>query len=180
MLKQIASVIVTYFLPFGLMASGSVLDGWNLKALGGKEIPVSDLRGKVVLITNIATKCGHTPQLEGLQKLHEKYSAKGLLVVGVPSNDFGGQTPEDAAGIEKFCKFNYGVKFKVTEKIQVLGEGKHPFIAKLLAASPEKSEIKWNFEKFLVGKDGQVTHRFLSKTQPLGGEIERAVEGLLK
>ncbi len=133
-----------------------------------------------VLIVNIATKCGHTPQLEFLEKLNKDYKKKGLTIVGVPSNEFGGQTPESDADVEKFCKLNYGATFQISKKQKVLGNDKNPLIAKLIKASQSDSPIQWNFEKFLVSKNGKVVQRFSSSVKPDSKEFINAVEASLK
>ena len=144
-LCQLATVMIT------LIALAS--PGWaggmyqqKINNIGGKPMNLSDYKGHPVLFVNIATKCGYTPQLDGLEALYQEYKEKGLRVVGIPSNDFGGQTPEDNEGVQKFCKLNYGVTFPLTEKAVVKGEKKHPLIAHLLEQSADKKEIKWKLK----------------------------------
>ncbi|NCN95823.1 MAG: glutathione peroxidase, partial [Bdellovibrionales bacterium] len=127
----------------------------------------------------IATKCGYTKQLEGLEALYKKYKSKGLVVVGVPSNDFGGQTPENEGEVKSFCKLNYGVTFPLTEKVVVKGEKKHPLFKDLIAQSEGAKEVSWNFEKFLLNRDGKVMARYLSKVTPESKELQKAIESLL-
>jgi glutathione peroxidase len=139
------------------------------------EISISN---KNVLIVNIATRCGYTPQLTALEKLYKKYQDKGLIVVGVPSNEFGSQSPEDDAGIEKFCKLNYGVTFPLSKKTIVLGKDKNR-VFKYLLEKTNKAEIKWNFEKFLISSSGSV-ERFSSSVSPDSKQLAEAIEKALK
>ena len=125
----------------------------------GETIKLEDLKGKAVLVVNIATQCGYTPQLDNLEKVHQKYKDKGLVVIGIPSNDFGGQTPESDKEVAKFCKINYGASL-----IKQDGEG----------------EIRWNFEKFLIGKDGKLVKRFRSGVKPDSDEVTSKIEKQLK
>jgi glutathione peroxidase len=140
-----------------------------LKTLTGKAFDAETLKGKVVLIVNTASKCGFTPQFEGLEQLHKDYSSKGLIILGFPCNQFGGQDPGSGGEIHEFCQRNYGVSFPMMEKIEVNGDNESPLYAYLKS---EKSgllglkRIKWNFEKFLIGKDGRVVDRFSTMTEP--------------
>ncbi len=145
----------------------------------GFAVDLKQYQGKVVLVVNIATRCGYTGQLEGLEAIYKKYQQQGLVVLGVPSNDFGSQTPEVDEEVKKFCKLNYGVSFPLTAKTVVKGSGKDPVIAELLKASGNK-EIEWNFEKFLVNRSGQVTERFSSKVTPQDSKLVSAIEAALK
>ncbi len=144
-----------------------------------RETTLNDYRGKALLIVNIATQCGYTQQLDTLEKLYEKYKSKGLVVLGIPSNDFGGQTPEADQDVEKFCKLRYGVTFPLTSKQTVKGGSKHPLVAELIAADGKNQEIAWNFEKFVVDKQGRLAGRFKSDVPPnseaLMGVIEEAL-----
>lgn len=155
-------------------------DKTPINALGGKPLKAEDFSGKVVLVVNIATQCGYTPQLTGLQKLHDQFAAKGFAVLGVPRNDYGGQTPEAAPAVEKFCQLNYGVKFPLTEKAATKGKDKHPLFAQLFEQSSDKKEIAWNFEKFLVGKNKKLIARFASSVDPMSDSIVQAIEKALK
>ncbi len=136
-------------------------------------------KGQPVLMVNIATQCGYTPQLDGLEKLYNQYKAKGFVVVGVPSNDFGSQTPESNEGVKKFCLLNYGVSFPLTEKVVVKGDQKHPLIANLISQSSDKKEIGWNFEKFLIDKEGKLVERFSSSVKPEDKELTEKIASLL-
>ncbi len=151
-----------------------------LQTLAGKPASLETYRGKILLIVNTASECGYTPQYKGLQELHDRYSGKGLVVLGFPSNDFGAQEPGSAQQIQTFCERNYGVKFPLFAKGPVSGAQKQPLFAWLVEHSSGKSEIAWNFEKFLIGPDGDVLQRFKSGDKPTGGAIEDAVRRLLE
>ena len=155
---------------------------FTMDSLDGKPVDLSKYQGKVVMIVNTASKCGNTPQYEKLQKLHEKYNDKGLAILGFPANDFKSQEPGTNEDIAAFCKKNYGVTFDMFSKIVVKGEGQAPLYKFL--TSPETNpkyagDITWNFEKFLIGKDGKVVARFKPKTQPDSDEVVKAIEAEL-
>ncbi len=138
----------------------------------GNEVKMSDFDGKVVLVVNTASKCGYTPQFEGLEELYKKLNKEGLVVLGFPSNEFGSQDPGTNEEILEFCQANYGVTFPMFSKIMVNGEEAHPIYKYLKTNVPdmEPAEIKWNFTKFLIGKDGKPLKRYESKVKP--AEIE--------
>ncbi|MGN6781312.1 MAG: glutathione peroxidase [Marmoricola sp.] len=153
---------------------------FSARTLGGEELSLSTYAGKVVLVVNTASQCGFTPQYEGLEELHRRYADQGLVVLGFPCNQFGGQEPGDAEQIGAFCEKNYGVSFPMFDKIDVNGDDAHPLYRWLRS---EKGgvlgdAIKWNFTKFLVGRDGQVIKRYGSTTKPekISGDIEAALE----
>jgi glutathione peroxidase len=155
------------------------LHDFSATAIDGTEQDLSAYDGKVVLVVNTASKCGFTPQYEGLEELYESYADQGLVILGFPCDQFGHQEPGAEAEIQEFCKLNYGVTFPMMAKIEVNGDGAHPLYQWLRA---EKggiigSKIKWNFTKFLVGKDGTVIDRYASTTKPekLTGDIEKAL-----
>ncbi len=152
----------------------------KMKSIDGKELDLSKFKGKVVLVVNVASKCGYTPQYEGLQALFEKYEKDGLVVLGVPSNDFGKQEPGTDAEIVEFCKTNYKVTFPMTSKVVVKGKEKAELYSALTAATPDKdgkiTEVGWNFEKFLIGRDGKVVARFKSAVAPNAEELNKAIK----
>ncbi|HEY8503164.1 MAG TPA: glutathione peroxidase [Gemmataceae bacterium] len=151
----------------------------KVTAIDGKEMDLSQYKGKVVLLVNVASRCGYTPQYEGLQALYQKYKDKGLVVIGVPSNDFGKQEPGTNEQIAEFCKANYGVTFPMLAKVKVKGEGKAPLYQYLTSkeTNPDHAgEIGWNFEKFLIGRDGKVAGRYKSKVEPTSEELVGAIE----
>jgi glutathione peroxidase len=150
------------------------------KALGGENLELKTFRGKVVLVVNTASECGFTPQYAGLEALNQKYRARGLEVLGFPCNQFGAQEPGEAAEIGAFCRKNYGVSFRMFDKIDVNGSGAHPLYQWLTQAAPGilgTEAIKWNFTKFLIGRDGKVVKRYAPKTEP--GAIEGDIDALL-
>jgi glutathione peroxidase len=148
---------------------------WELSAKGidGKDVALSTYKGKVVLAVNVASECGYTPQYEGLEKLYEKYKDKGFFVLGFPSNEFGGQEPGSNSEIATFCKSKYGVTFPMFAKIETKGANASP-VYKLLTAN--HGEPKWNFHKYLVGKDGRVRMAYPSKVKPDDAELTKAID----
>ena len=158
----------------------SRLYDFEINSLQGKPINLNDYAGKVVLVVNTASKCGLTPQYEGLQALYDKYHDRGLVIIGAPCNQFANQEPGDAGTIQGECLINYGVSFPITEKIEVNGKGTHPLFAYLKKAAPGTltNAVKWNFTKFLVGKDGQPIKRYAPTTKPeqLSADIEAALK----
>jgi glutathione peroxidase len=152
---------------------------FTAKDIDGNERPLSDYSGKVLLVTNVASKCGFTPQYEGLEKLHETYADQGLEVLGFPCDQFGHQEPGDEAEIKEFCSLTYQVKFPMFAKVNVNGDEADPIYQWLKSqkGGPLGSRIKWNFTKFLIGRDGQVIDRFAPTTKPekLTADIERAL-----
>ena len=158
----------------------SSLYDFTINSLQGKEMNLADYAGKVVLVVNTASKCGLTPQYEGLQALYDKYADKGLVIIGSPCNQFANQEPGDSEAIQGNCLINYGVSFPITEKIEVNGKGAHPLFAYLKKAAPGTltNAVKWNFTKFLVGNDGQPIKRYSPTTKPeqLEADIEAALQ----
>jgi glutathione peroxidase len=178
----------------------SALSAIPLKTIDGKDASLADHAGKVLLVVNVASKCGLTPQYDGLEALHERLEGQGFSVLGFPANDFGAQEPGTNDEIADFCRTNFSVKFPMFEKITVTGEGKHPLYAGLTAAQPAKQgdpeafrerlrgfgmtpnadpEILWNFEKFVIAKDGSVAARFAPTTAPDDGELAAVIEAEL-
>src|SRR4051794_20123862 len=161
--------------------TGSVLD-IEIGALQGGSANLSQYAGKAVLIVNVASKCGLTPQYSGLERLQERYAEQGFTVLGVPCNQFLGQEPGSAEEIAEFCSATYGVTFPLTEKVEVNGEGRHPLYDRLVGfadAEGHSGDIRWNFEKFLIGRDGEVVARFSPQTEPESAELVAAVEKAL-
>jgi glutathione peroxidase len=172
-----------------------------VRKIGGEETSLAEFKGHVLLVVNVASKCGLTPQYEGLEKVYEQYKGQGLVVAGFPANDFKAQEPGTNEEIQSFCTLNFGVKFPLFEKIAVVGEGKHPLYAALIAAQPKavslsevswrdklkgygieanpEPEVLWNFEKFLVSRSGEVVQRFAPDTQPDAPELVAAIEAEL-
>lgn len=155
---------------------------FKMTGIDGKEVDLAQYKGKVVVIVNVASQCGYTPQYEGLQKLYEDYSKDGLVIIGVPANDFGKQEPGSDEEIAKFCKTNYKVTFPMMSKVVVKGEGQTPLYQFLTGKDTNPGydgDVKWNFEKFLIGRDGKVTARFKSGVAPTGEEMIKAVKAEL-
>lgn len=152
------------------------------KSINGNEFKMNDLKGKVVLVVNVASQCGYTPQVEKLESLYERYRAKNFVILGVPTNDFGGQTPEDDKGFQAFCSKNYNVTFPMLSKRTVSGPKKRDLYQYLTEKTPKEYQgaIKWNFEKFLVDKKGNVVGRYESSTDPLSKTLTNTIEELLK
>ncbi len=143
------------------------LNSFKVERLTGEPDLLGDTRGKVVLVVNVASRCGLTPQYAGLEKLQQEFAGKGFTVVGVPCNQFGGQEPGSAEEIEQFCSTTYGVSFPLTEKVEVNGPRRHALYSWLTGKeSGHPGDITWNFEKFLIGRDGKLVARFPPKTPP--------------
>jgi glutathione peroxidase len=169
-----------------------------VRKITGEETTLAEYKGKVLLVVNVASKCGLTPQYEALENIYESYRRQGLVVVGFPANDFKAQEPGTDAEIQQFCTTNFGVKFPLYSRITVVGMGKHPLYRALISAQPRaisvntpawrtklkgygiettsEPEILWNFEKFLISRDGQVAARFAPDTQPDAPELVAAIE----
>ncbi|MDP9899511.1 glutathione peroxidase [Variovorax ginsengisoli] len=155
---------------------------FTAQAIDGQAISLGDYRGRVLLIVNTASKCGFTPQFAGLEELHQRYADEGLSILGFPSNQFGGQDPGSNDEIGAFCTKNYGVSFQMMEKIAVKGDDAAPLYRWLVQEKPGllgSTAIKWNFTKFLVGRDGQVIKRYAPLDTPasLAKDIEAALRG---
>ncbi len=163
-------------------ASENVLD-FKMKSLDGKQVDLNQYKGNVVLVVNVASECGLTPQYSQLQALHEKYGPKGLRVLGFPCNQFGKQEPGTAEEISEFCSSNYGVTFDLFEKVDVNGDDACPLYQLLtqLNAKPKGAgDVSWNFEKFIINRDGKVVHRFEPQTKPDDPVLVGVIEGELK
>ena len=151
---------------------------FNATTLDGSDLSLETFRSKMLLIVNVASKCGFTPQYAGLQKLYEQYKDRGFVVLGFPSNDFGSQEPGADAEIKHFCTSKFGVSFPLYSKVQVVGAGRAP-IYQFLTSSTGGAEVGWNFEKFLVDKSGHVVGRFSSNVKPSDPELTTAIEKAL-
>jgi glutathione peroxidase len=158
----------------------STIYDFEALSIDGQNVALSQHRGQVMLIVNTASACGFTPQFAGLEKLHQQYGPQGLAVIGFPCNQFGGQDPGDDAQIASFCQKNYGVSFQMMSKVKVNGDGAHPLYQWLTAEAPGllgSKAIKWNFTKFLVGRDGRVIKRYAPQDAPakIAQDIEAAL-----
>ncbi|WIY02753.1 glutathione peroxidase [Amycolatopsis mongoliensis] len=153
-----------------------------VKTLDGQESSLGSLAGKALLVVNVASKCGLTPQYSGLERLQERFGGQGFSVVGFPCNQFAGQEPGSAEEIQTFCSTTYGVTFPLFEKIDVNGDGRHPLYAELTKTADtdgDSGDVQWNFEKFLVGADGEVLARFRPRTEPEDDQVVKAIEAAL-
>jgi glutathione peroxidase len=152
---------------------------FKMKSLDGKDVDLSQYQGKVVLFVNVASKCGYTPQYKGLQALHDKYSKDGLVIIGVPANEFKKQEPGTNEEIAEFCSKNYGVKFPMMAKVVVKGDGICPLYRYLTSKESNPrfgGDIRWNFTKFLVNRKGEIVNRFEPKIEPESDEMTGAIE----
>lgn len=168
-----------FFSTIAMQAANSIYD-IPLKDIDGKATTLKPYQGKVMLIVNVASKCGFTPQYAGLEALYKKYSSQGLVVCGFPCNQFGSQEPGTDAEIKQFCTGKYDVTFPMFSKIEVNGAGRHPLYVQLAGKeSPFPGDIRWNFTKFLIGRDGKIVARFDSKQKPESAEVTQAIERAL-
>lgn len=179
-------MLVPFTLAFALAAApaavapkGNPMSFFDFKtnSLDGKPADLAQYKGKVVVVVNTASACGYTPQYEGLEKLYEEMKDQGVVVLGFPSNDFGGQEPGTHEEIKKFCTLKFNVRFPMFEKVKTKGEGQSPIYAFLAA---KNGEPKWNFHKYVVGKDGQVKNAFKSSVTPESAELRTAISSALK
>ena len=164
------------------MAQPTIYDV-QIADLQGKPLELDQFRDSAVLVVNVASRCGLTPQYSVLEAVHERYAGRGFTVLGVPCNQFGGQEPGSADEIAEFCSTTYGVTFPMTEKVEVNGDGRHPLYQRLVDEPDGEGytgDIRWNFEKFLVGPDGTVRARFSPPTSPDAPEVIAAIEAALR
>ena len=152
---------------------------FTMNSIDGKPVDLSKYQGRVVLMVNVASECGFTPQYAGLEELHKKYAAKGLSILGFPANDFGAQEPGTNGEIAQFCKQNYGVEFDMFSKIVVKGSGQSPLYKYLTSHPKFRGDVSWNFEKFLIGRNGEIIGRFKSEVEPSSKEMLGAIENAL-
>ena len=176
-------VLGAYFLMTAALFGASNVYEFTMNSLEGKSMPLSDFKGKVLLLVNVASRCGYTPQYDGLEALYEKYKVQGLVVIGFPANNFGGQEPGSNAEIKDFCERTYHVKFPMYSKTSVKGSDKTPLYQFLTSKEANPStggEIQWNFTKFLVDRSGKVIQRFEPEVEPQSREMVGAIEKALK
>lgn len=155
------------------------LTEFDFTSIDGKPLPLRDFSGKAVLVVNTASQCGFTPQYAGLQQLHERFHERGLVVLGVPSNDFGQQEPAGEEEIKGFCEARFGVTFPLTSKQKVIGGEAHPLYRWIAAELGENAAPRWNFHKYLFDRQGEIVNAWPSKIAPMSPEIVRAVEETL-
>ena len=171
------AAILTGALAMSLAAADSIYD-FTMNSIDGSPKPLAELKGKVVLIVNVASRCGYTPQYAGLEQLYEKYKDQGFVIVGVPANNFGAQEPGTNDEIKTFCTRKYNVTFPMMAKVSVKGDDTTPLYQYLTSA--QGGDVKWNFTKFLIGKDGKVAARFEPKDTPDSPELAAAIEKALQ
>ena len=179
---EVAAPPVTLPADGGATTAPTSIYGFSVKSIDGQLVNLGDYKGKVVMIVNVASRCGFTPQYAGLESTYRKYKDKGFVILGFPSNNFAHQEPGSNEEIKKFCKAKYDVSFPLFEKNDVLGANKQALYKYLTEQSGKEFEgmIKWNFTKFLVGRDGKVVARFAPSTKPDSGEVTQKIEELLK
>ena len=176
-MKAFISILILFM---GTTITGENTDSFyefSMKNIDGKEIPLSQYKGKVVMVVNVASKCGYTPQYEGLQNIYEEYKDDGFVILGFPANNFKGQEPGTNEEIKQFCTLEYGVEFPMFSKVSVKGDDQDELFT-YLTQQPNadfEGEIKWNFEKFLIGKDGALKRRFRSNVEPESEEMKTAI-----
>ena len=177
-----------FWIPIVVMAAASSIHAENspslynisLKNIDGESTSLKKYQGDVLLIVNVASKCGLTPQYEGLQKVFSKYQAKGFQILGFPCNDFGAQEPGTTDEIKEFCRVNYKVTFPMFDKLHVKGDKQHPLYAALTGkTSPFPGNVKWNFGKFLISRDGKILKRFAPRVKPDSAEVAKEIEAAL-
>ncbi|HUI63928.1 MAG TPA: glutathione peroxidase [Bacteroidota bacterium] len=162
----------------GENAPSGVLD-FTMKNIDGKQVPLSQYKGKVLLIVNVASECGFTPQYKDLEALYRKYKEKGFMILGFPANNFGSQEPGSDSDIKTFCTTTYGVTFDMFSKISVKGEDQHPLYKLITSDAKYGGDVRWNFQKYLVDRNGVIIGKYLSKVGPLSTELTSAIETAL-
>jgi glutathione peroxidase len=161
------------------METQPVLYSFTMKTIDGNDKKLSDYKGKVLMIVNVASKCGHTPQYKGLEALYEKYKEQGFMILGFPANNFFSQEPGTNEENKTFCSLNYGVTFDMFSKISVKGDDQHPLYHYLTEESPVPGAVKWNFQKYLVDRKGNVVDKFSPGTEPTEKEVIAEIEKLV-
>lgn len=173
--------VLTLLLTMTASANQKNLYNIPLKDIDGKDTSLENYQGKVLLVVNVASKCGFTPQYEGLEALYRKYKDQGLVVLGFPCNDFGQQEPGTNEEIKQFCTSRFDVTFPMFDKLHVKGPDQHPLYLALTGQdAPYPGDVRWNFGKFLIGRDGKILQRFESKVEPMSPEVIEAVENALQ
>lgn len=180
-MKIILTILLTVFFSSSTMISNESIYDFQLTDIDGNEMTLEDYKGSVILIVNVASKCGYTPQYEGLQSIYEEYKDEGLVIVGFPANNFRGQEPGSNEEIKQFCTLEYGVEFPMAAKVSVVGDDQAPLFAYLTSLPNEDfdGEIKWNFEKFLIDREGNLQRRFRSSVKPESRKLQSAIKALL-
>jgi glutathione peroxidase len=182
MKKLLYSLLALTVVGLPKMSSAASIYDFSLPLVDGKNTALSSYKGKVVLVVNVASKCGNTPQYKTLQDMYTKYQSKGLVILGFPANNFGAQEPGTDSEISEFCKKNYGVTFPIFSKLSVKGSDQAPLYSYLTSSNSNpkfSGPIKWNFEKFLIGKNGEILGRFAPGEKPNADPIIQAIEAAL-
>ncbi len=182
MKKYFLTLLVLSLAVLPNMSQAASVYDFSLNSIDGKSTSLSTYKGKVILIVNVASKCGNTPQYKDLQAMYEKYQSKGLVILGFPANNFAGQEPGTDSEIASFCQKNYGVTFPIFSKISVKGSDQAPLYTYLTASNSNPKfpgQVTWNFEKFLIGKNGEILNRFNPKEKPSSDSIIKAIEAVL-
>lgn len=178
-MTKLFAAVLALFAATPTQASSATAFDFSFTSIEGEDLPLAQYRGKAVLVVNTASLCGFTPQYEGLQALWQTYGDKGLVVLGVPSNDFGSQEPGASSEIKDFCATNYFVTFPLTDKEVVSGSGAHPFYKWARAELGVLAAPKWNFHKYLIAPDGRLVDWFSTTTKPGSPKIAKAIEAVL-
>lgn len=179
MLRTAAFLLPLALLITAALPAASIYD-YTLNSIDGKPTPLSTFKGKVVMLVNVASRCGYTPQYSGLESLYEKHKDQGFVMIGIPANNFGSQEPGANAEIKTFCQSKYAVTFPMMSKISVAGAGQAPLYQYLTGSGKTGGEIQWNFTKFLIGRDGQILARFEPAVTPDDPALNAAVEKALQ
>ena len=184
MLKLFRSLLLIFFMSlFSTHVMGNydkLAYDFNFKDLDGSTLELSDYKDKIIVVVNVASKCGFTNQYEDMQKVWDKYQEKGLIMLGIPSNDFGNQEPGNNADIKNFCEAKFGINFPMTEKVKVKGEDAHPFYLWAKKNYGKSAVPKWNFHKIIISRDGKVFKTFTSMTNPTSSKFIDTIEELIR
>ena len=183
MLKKIKLILLLMILSFftntGSADYNKLAYDFKFNDLDGSELNLSEYKGKVIVVVNVASHCGFTKQYEDMQKVWEKYQSKGIIMLGVPSNDFGNQEPGDSKDIKNFCEAKFGISFPMTERVTVKGQKAHPFYIWARENHGKSAIPKWNFHKIIIDKTGKISETFSSMTNPSSGKFIKVIENLL-
>ena len=183
MLKKIKAIILLVMLTFfGNKVTANyekLAYDFQFKDLDGSVLKLSEYKGKIIVAVNVASQCGFTKQYEDMQNIWEKYQSKGIIILGIPSNDFGNQEPGNSKEIKNFCEAKFGISFPMTEKISVIGQNAHPFYVWARENHGKSAVPKWNFHKIIIGKDGKVAETFSSITRPSSKRFIKVLENLI-
>lgn len=181
-MRKLSLILMLCFAASALAAGAGSVYKFTMKSIDGQPVKLKSYKGKVVMLVNVASRCGFTPQYAGLEKLYEQYKDRGFVIVGVPANNFAQQEPGTNAEIKKFCSTKYNVTFPMMAKVSVKGDDKTPLYQYLTSTAEDPQfggEIKWNFTKFLVGRDGKLVARFEPAVTPESPQVKEAIESAL-